>query len=409
MANCANLLAFYAKRSKLLSMRRYGKRRVGVALSTELACYRDMIRGITSFAAVQANWQVELIGVNEDPARLAVASNLHGLILGGTPDLDGVRSAAKTVGGHAVAIGAQFAYHGLNGLIETECDDLVVGRMAAEHLRAKGFEHFAYVGTDTEWSDLRERGFKEALAGFSTSTLMPETTIAPDSRGWRMPHFGRNVADWLKALPKPLGVFACNDMRGRSLIDLCRNEQLRVPDEVAILAVDNDDLICELSQPQLSSVAIPWRKMGFRCAAALEKLFMGQTVKPRRILVGPECVIERHSTDTLAVADPDVAAALRFIRTHAHEPINVEDLMQHLPVARRSLERRFRNIVGRSPLEEIRKAHTDRAKYLLAETDLSMSQVAEKSGFASAAWLSKSFRDLTGETPTAYRQRFATR
>jgi LacI family transcriptional regulator len=390
-------------------MRRLGKRKVGVALSTELACYRDMIRGITSFAAVQASWQVELIGVNEDAARLAKISGLNGLILGGTPDLAGVRRAVKAVDGHAVAIGAQFAHHGLDGLIEIESDDLAVGRLGAEHLRAKGFRQFAFVGTDTEWSVLREKGFKDALADFDVATLMPETTIAPDSRGWRMPHFGPNVAEALKHLPKPLGVFACNDMRGRSLIDLCRNEQIRVPDEVAILAVDNDDLICDLSQPQLSSVAIPWRKMGFRCAEALEKLFIGQPVKTRRILVGPECVIERHSTDTLAVEDADVAAALRFIRTHAHEPINVEDLMQHLPVARRSLERRFRDTVGRSPLEEIRKAHTDRAKYLLAETDLSIAEVAEKSGFAHAAWLSKSFRALTGETPSQYRERFKTR
>jgi LacI family transcriptional regulator len=118
--------------------------------------------------------------------------------------------------------------------------------------------------------------------------------------------------------------------------------------------------------------------------------------------------MERQSTDTLAITDVDVAAAMRFIRSHAHEAINVEDILRHLPVARRSLEKRFRSIIGRSPLEEIRKAHTDRAKYLLAETELSMPEVAEKSGYSSAAWFSKAFRDMTGETPTAYRKRFKT-
>ena len=204
-------------------------------------------------------------------------------------------------------------------------------------------------------------------------------------------------------------MFACNDLRGRALIDLCRNEDIRVPDEVAILAVDNDDLICDLSQPQLSSVAVPWKKIGFRAAAALERLLSHKTVKPRRILVGPECVVERQSTDTLAVADPDVAAALQFIRAHAHEPINVADIMNHLPVARRSLERRFREIMGRSPLEEIRNAHAERAKYLLAESNLSMPEVAEKSGYSSAAWMSKAFRDTVGDTPSAYRKRFSAR
>jgi LacI family transcriptional regulator len=388
-----------------------GSRTVGIALTTELACYRDVIRGINAYAAMQANWQVELFAPHEPLDQLVHDRNIAGWIFGPIHDTTLVTRAMTAVNWKGVAVAAQFKYHGLPGLVETESDDIAVGRLAADHLRSKGFQHFAFVGTEAEWSDLREQGFQTALAeaGFTVSTLMPEAKVASDARGWRMPHFGREVLDWLNSLPRPLGLFACNDLRGRALADLCHTHQIRVPDEVAILSVDNDDLICDFARPQLSSVAIPWKKIGFQAAVALDQMLAGKKTQPRRILVGPECVIERQSTDTLAISDLDVAAALRFIRTHAHEPINVEDVLQHLPVSRRSLEKRFREIIGRSPLEEIRKAHTDRAKYLLAETDLSMPAVAEKSGFSSAAWFSKAFHDLVGETPTQYRQRFKTR
>lgn len=388
-----------------------GIQNIGVALTTELACYRDMIRGINAFAATHPNWQVELFAPHEPLDTIVHDGNIQGWILGPVHDTGVVTRTIQAVNGNGVGVGAQFQFHGLAGLVETESDDIAVGRLAAEHLRAKGFQHFAFVGTDAEWSDLRGQGFQGALAeaGFTPATLMPEAEMASDSRGWRMPHFGREVLNWLNSLPRPLGLFVCNDLRGRALVDLCYIHKIRVPDEVAILSVDNDDLICALARPQLSSIAIPWKKIGFQAAAALDRLLSGQAVDPRRILVGPECVIERQSTDTLAVADPDVAAALRFIRSHAHEPINVEDILRHLPVARRSLEKRFREIIGRSPLEEIRKVHTDRAKYLLAETKLSMPEIAEKSGFSSAKWFSKAFHDLVGESPTQYRQRFTTR
>jgi len=387
-----------------------GRWRIAAVLTTELACFRDMIRGINTFAAMQANWQVELFSIYENLAKLARERDIDGLIIGPIHDTKAVAKGLAAVKHMAVGVAAQFSDHGLEGLLETESDDIAVGRMAAEHLRSKGFEHFAFVGTPGPWSDRREKGFRDTLAkeGFSVTSLMAETKVAQDTRGGRMPHFGHDVADWLRDLPRPLAVFACNDMRGRALIDLCRAEEIRVPEEVAVLAVDNDDLICDLAQPQLSSIAIPWKKIGYQAAAALERVMAGKQ-DLSRVLVGPECVIERQSTDTLAIADTDLAAALRFIRTHAHEPINVEDILRHLPVARRSLEKRFREVIGRSPLEEIRKAHTDRARYLLAETDLSMPEIAEKSGFTSAAWFSKAFHDVVGETPTQYRQRFKTR
>ena len=392
-------------------MGKAGIRHVGVIQTTELACYRDILRGINAYAATAANWQVEQFGQYEDFVGLIRQGHIKALLIGPVLDTKQVEHAVAEVKGLAIGVAAQFENRGLGGLIEVESDDVAVGHLAAEHFLAKGYKNYAFLGTEAQWSDLRGDGFVAHLneAGFEVSRLRPETAPARTARGWKMPHFGKNVASWLKSLPKPLAMFVCNDLRGRALADLCRAEEIRVPDDVAILSVDNDDLICDLSQPKLSSVLIPWKKIGFQAAAALDKLISGQKLTESRILIGPECVMERQSTDTLAVDDADVSAALRFIRSHAHEPISVEDILRHLPIARRSLEKRFRELMGCSPLEEIRKAHTERAKYLLAETDLTMPEVADKSGFSSAAWFSKAFHDLTGDTPTQYRQKFKIR
>ena len=245
-----------------------------MVMSAELACFRDIIRGINSFAAIQANWQVELIGAFEDLPKLVRDRHLQGIILGPLWDLHVVQAALEAVEGRAVGVAAQFALRGLTGLVEVESDDRAVGRLAAEHLLGKGFEHFAYLGTDDEWAVLRADGYCGVLTegGHQVSQLLPETMLARDIRGWRTPHFGREVAQWLAELPRPLGLFAANDIRGRAIIDLCRSEEIRVPDDVAVLAVDNDDLICDLSRPQLSSIAIPWKKIGFQAAAVLEQV-----------------------------------------------------------------------------------------------------------------------------------------
>jgi len=165
-------------------MQRIGKRKVGVALSTELACYRDMIRGINAFAKVQLNWRVEHLSIYADLPRLVVDNRFDGVLIGGTENLESVKKVLHSVNGRAVGIGGQFAHHGIKGMVEVESDDLAVGRMAAEHFLAKGLQHFGFIGIDTEWSELRETGYVKALDKFSIAKLRPEAVEARDSRGW---------------------------------------------------------------------------------------------------------------------------------------------------------------------------------------------------------------------------------
>jgi LacI family transcriptional regulator len=207
-----------------------------------------------------------------------------------------------------------------------------------------------------------------------------------------------------------VGLFACNDVWGCQLSEACRQSEVAVPEEVAILGVDNDDLLCELARPSLSSVAVPGEAIGFEAAALLDRMLRrgrGEarpgTRKPP-LLLPPRQVVTRRSSDILAVDDPYVAEALGVIRRRSGRATSVDDVVDLVPLSRRSLERRFRNCLGRGVWEEIRRVQVERAKELLAGTELPMSAVAAAAGFSESKQLSVVFRQETRMTPTAFRR-----
>jgi LacI family transcriptional regulator len=204
-------------------------------------------------------------------------------------------------------------------------------------------------------------------------------------------------------------VSAFYDMWGLQLAEVCRDVGLRVPADVAIVGIGNDDLLCEMSRPSLSSVAVPAEQIGHEAAALLERLMAGSAPPERPIMLPPLGVVTRQSSDILAIGDPDVAAAVRFIRQRGHLPTRVGDVLREVPVSRRSLERKFRQILNRGVSEEIRRVHVDRARALLSGTDLPMSALADHAGFSNATHLSVVFRQETGMTPTSYRRQFRAR
>jgi LacI family transcriptional regulator len=211
---------------------------------------------------------------------------------------------------------------------------------------------------------------------------------------------------WLASLPRPVGVFASHDPQGVQVSEVCRLSDLRVPDDVAIVGVDDDDLLCELARPSLSSVALPSEQIGVQAAALLERLMAGKR-PPRGPLQLPPCgVVVRQSSDILAIAEQDVAAAVRFIRQNGNRPIRVADVLEAVPVSRRGLERQFRTVLRRGIWEEIRRDHLERGKALLTGSELPMSEVARRAGFSDSRQLSVVFRQETGLTPTAYRRQF---
>lgn len=278
------------------------------------------------------------------------------------------------------------------GLPTVAPDDEAVGRLGYRYLRDLGFRNFGFCGHPTgDWSLSRCRTFVEQAR--SDGCWCSSVSAADEV-----------PLEWVRSLPRPCAVLAANDRYAWHAIDACRVVGVRVPEDVAVLGVDNDVLLAELVRPTLSSITPAAFRVGLQAAALLRELLAGEPPPLTPILLTPEGVVTRHSTSVLAMDDPDVAAAVRFIRENAARPIGVDDVMASVPTSRRNLERRFRRELNRSILDEIRRVHLERAAELLRTTDLDMPAVARQSGFRSAVRFSSVFRETYGQAPTAYRR-----
>jgi LacI family transcriptional regulator len=293
-------------------------------------------------------------------------------------------------------------------------DDAAVSRMAFDHLRERGFRHFAFCGFNgADYSDIRSRSFCEKVreTGHSCHVFMnsdqPKVcgTLKHEEQGLTD---GERVGQWLKSLPKPLGLMACNDIRGQQVLSACRAVGLAVPDEVSVIGVDNDPVLCELSDPPLSSVIPHTERIGYEAAALLSQMMNGEKPAEKPYVIEPMGIVTRRSTDVLAIDDDHVAAALRFIRDHACEGIDVSDVLRAIPLSRSTLERRFTQLLNCSPKDEILRVRLNRAKQLLSDTDFPLWLIAEKIGLEYAEYFSVIFKKKTGVTPGDYRSKSKT-
>ena len=285
-------------------------------------------------------------------------------------------------------------------------DDETVGAMAAEHLLHRGFSRFAYCGfTGHAYSEGRGAAFTAALATHGRQAIhySPPGTITKDSA---FADQAAHLREWVSQLPAPCGVFCCNDNRAWQVIEACREAGVAVPESLAVLGVDNDELMCNLIRPSISSIELPLQRIGFEAAALLGRLMRG--LKPPRnpLRLPPGGVVPRRSTEVLAVDDADVAAAVRYIREHLTAPLKIAEIAEAIGLAKRTLQRRFKQVMGRTIDTEVRMARIRHARDLLAQTDLPMPAVAEASGFAYAEHLATVFRRETGMTPTGYRKQY---
>jgi LacI family transcriptional regulator len=285
-------------------------------------------------------------------------------------------------------------------------DDRAIGKLAAEYFLDRGFAQFVYIGEEDRAHAIRRwEGF---LARLQIAGHQPLRAPAMLDWGWQdalRPLTGK-VQRWLGKLPRPAAVFVSSDGLGLRFLEVARGAGYRVPEEFAVLGVGDIDTICDLAYPPLSSIRTAAETAGFEAARLLDRLMQGEPPPAARIEFPPLGVVTRRSTDVLAVSDADLSTALRFIRDHAAEEITVEDVVAAACVSRSTLERRFRQLLGRSPLDEIYRVRVERARHLLAETDWPMSHVAKESGFHDSRRMSEVFHAHTGETPTAYRRRF---
>ncbi|MGC8553580.1 MAG: substrate-binding domain-containing protein [Phycisphaerae bacterium] len=278
-----------------------------------------------------------------------------------------------------------------------------IGRLAAEHFLDRGFEAFAIFGDMAfAWSQQRSAGLKKALAAPETDADVGRSTpriVAEFGQAHTAP--SHTIAQWLSTLPRPVAVFATNDLFAARLLAVARTLDIRVPDELAVLGVDDDEFLCLFSSPPLSSVQTGLEHLGAAAVGVLERLLAGETVAPQTV-VPPRGVITRQSTDMLAVQDTGVAAAIKFIRQRRDTRITVDDVARQVALNRRVLERKFTQVLGRSILHEIHRARAERIKELL-RTDLSQEQIAYMSEFSSAQRMVRLFKQVTGITPGEYR------
>lgn len=292
------------------------------------------------------------------------------------------------------------------GLPRIGSDMEEIGRMAAEHLLERGFHRLAFCGYSGErWSRERLAGIEKAVAGRGTLCGHFESSfVGLREHTWQEER--DRIAAWLRPMPRPLGVVACNDVRGHHVLEACRVLGLTVPEEVAVVGVDNAATFCELCDPPLSSVVPDAERVGFEAAALLDRLMAGSTPKQRDFRLPPVEVITRRSSDILAVEDPAIARAVHFLREQACAGISVGDLVTQLSISRSALERGFRRWLGHSPQEEIRRVRLARVKQLLAETDWPLERVAAVTGFEHPESMMVQFKRQVGLTPSEWRRSF---
>jgi len=361
---------------------------------------RLLMRGVQSFADTQQGWELINGGL---PVGEAYRWQPHGII----GILDWLPKITENFARYNVPIVSLFDYR-FRATINIYNDNETVGRLAAQYFLDRHYHHFAFLGMQSHpESIIRERGFVNALKNAGQLCHVKRISDRENQRilNHTWSPINRSLIKWLDALRKPVAVLCGNDITARWFMESCR-EQFRIPEEVAVLGIDNDELWCETSRPQLSSVIIPWQTIGYTAAQWLSKLMAGR--KPPgdcKVFVPPVGIQTRQSSDITAVDDLDMAAALNFIQHHACDPISVHDVLTEVPLDRRRLERFFQNKLGRTPHDEIRRVQLERAKYLLAKTDLTINQVAARCGIYPQNF-ARVFHQTIGQKPSEYRNLF---
>ena len=270
--------------------------------------------------------------------------------------------------------------------------------MAGSHLLERGFEHFGFCGVpEFLWSRERLKWFTSFLSQHKFEcSVFP----SPEVESFSSPaDLHRALEQWVAGLPKPAGVMAGYDIRAQQLIVACRNLEIAVPEEVAVIGVDNDELLCDLCDPPLTSIILDSEGTGYKSAELLEQMMSGEHVPGDAHLFKPLGIVTRTSTDTLAMSDPEIVQAVHLIRRHACDGISVQDLLDRGSLSRRVFEQRFRQQVGTTPHQQIVQTQLDRVKDLLVNTKLNLADIAVRSGFKHHEYMSVVFKKIQGESP----------
>ncbi len=390
------------------SQNQHGKvRRVALLIETSRIYGRGILRVIAHYARVHGSWSF-----------VTVERELHS----GVPEFLGswrgqgiiariedqrMADKLRKLRCPVVDVLGQRAFEGIPSF---DTDSNVVAQVAADFFLRSGFEQFAYSGyKGVPFSDRRGDAFASYLERKGKRVLfVPSETgagkaghiQAVEERGIAAE---KRIAEWLSVQQRPLAVLACNDVRAQQVLNACREYGIRVPEEIAIMGVDNDDVLCELCDPPLTSIEPDTERLGYEAAALLDRLMAGERPRTGVTLLPPRRIVERTSTDMVAIDDPIMVQAIRFIRQEVGTGIAVKDVLANVGRSRTDLEQRFRRWLRTSIHAEILRRRLERVSTLLKQTDLTLSQIGNQTGFSTAAHLCRLFQKHFGVTPTTFR------
>lgn len=379
-----------------------GKRfHVALLVETSLASGRDILRGVASYVRTHEPWALyhEAHGLDDALPRWFHEWKGDGIIarVQDPAILDGVaRMGIPTVDVLGLVPDSPFPL--------VHVDDIAIARLAAEHLLERGFRRFGYFGIQGEnWSERRREAFAERVEEAGCELSVCELPRMRRS-GCSWEDIETTLTAWVRSLAKPCGIMVCSDQRGARLLEACRNAGVLVPDEVAVIGADDDEPLCDVCNPPLSSVRPDHVQVGFEAAALLGRMMRGETPATLSTLVTPRGVSTRLSSDVLAIEDRKIASVLRVLRENERGEIRVDDLARMVGLSRSVLQRRFRAAMGRSIHQEVLRLRIQHAQTLLLETELPLVEVAERTGFRHQEYMGSVFKSRTGKTPGSFRR-----
>lgn len=377
-------------------------RRVALLIETSRSYGRALLRGVKQYSDEHGPWSlfVELRDLESRPPVWLANWDGDGILT--RTGSDAIAKAVHASRVPAVELrsprrGGDFPFVGV--------DNVAVSEMVADHLIERGFQNFGVYSLESETFFVQRRdAFIASLKrrGFACDEHRQAGVVERPSQWERQQ---KELMKWLAQLPQPAGVLACTDQLGCWLLDACWRADIRVPEQVAVVGVENDETISTISTPPLSSVRLAGERIGYQAATTLDQMMQGGRPPTKPQWIKPICIETRLSSDTIAIEDPLVAQAISLIRQHACSGMNVAELLDCLPASRSSLERKFKSLLHRTPREELERVRIDRVCELLRQTDLNLQEIAKRTGFSTAQYMLDVFRKSQGQTPGDYRKR----
>ena len=378
------------------------QRRVALLIESSRAYARELIRGVARYNREQARWLLEFTprGLDEPPPAWLKGWKGDGILA----RVNDRRMASALLKKGVPVVDLRRAVHHRR-LPSVGPHDAKVASAVVEYFRQRGFQRFGFVGLPPgthKAMDARAEHFCRLVKerGCEHRKLLVRVV----EKGDRWDRQCRQILRWIKRLDQPTAIMACNDDLGLQVLDACRRTEIRVPDGIAVAGVGNDECLCDLALPALTSVDLNPRQIGYEAAALLDRMMDGQEAPTTEIEISPRAVVSRMSTDVIATDDARVADAVLFIRQHACNGLRVVDVLKHVHASRAAMEPRFKRLLDRTIHQEIQRVRLHRVKELLAATDLPIKQIAHQTGFQYPEYLMRVFRRATGQTLREFRE-----